>query len=138
MAHPGVVFLLGITIATALYYMFTSGETENQEPHNNGHRSTNTNTCYEPTNRWSPYDRNNRSRRRRTEDSTCSICLDTLIQAKKFPLQPCGHVFHKECIDQWMQAASRVSCILYEYNNVTVDLHRCKQCNKQNILFHFY
>jgi hypothetical protein len=36
------------------------------------------------------------------ENSRCSICQDSIIPADVCrKLIPCGHTYHKNCIDQW-------------------------------------
>jgi len=39
----------------------------------------------------------------RSNDDVCSICRDTMEQAKKLP---CGHLFHRTCLIQWVEHAS--------------------------------
>lgn len=39
----------------------------------------------------------------RLNDDVCSICRDSMERAKKLP---CGHCFHKTCIQQWIEHAS--------------------------------
>lgn len=31
----------------------------------------------------------------------CSICLRSIRKVTKFQIDPCGHTFHKHCIDEW-------------------------------------
>ena len=35
------------------------------------------------------------------ETNTCGICLDEMVEIKKNIILPCGHKFHKCCIDTW-------------------------------------
>ena len=48
------------------------------------------------------------------EDSsydTCAICIETYSPEENVStLQPCGHMYHEECIDNWMKKS--VSCPL--------------------------
>lgn len=39
----------------------------------------------------------------RLNDDVCSICRDSMERAKRLP---CGHCFHKTCIQQWIEHAS--------------------------------
>lgn len=36
------------------------------------------------------------------EDRECAICQEDLAQTKVLSL-PCGHLFHKECVKEWLQ-----------------------------------
>jgi hypothetical protein len=39
-----------------------------------------------------------------TEDSTCAVCLNKLkMEDEVRELMNCDHVFHRECIDKWLQ-----------------------------------
>ena len=35
----------------------------------------------------------------------CSICLRRISEVTKFQIDPCGHTFHKPCIDEWARQA---------------------------------
>ena len=32
----------------------------------------------------------------------CPICLDPMTMESAFPLQPCGHAFHRDCVGRWI------------------------------------
>jgi hypothetical protein len=34
---------------------------------------------------------------------TCEICYDIIEVAEIYPLQQCGHLFHQECIQEYLQ-----------------------------------
>jgi hypothetical protein len=36
---------------------------------------------------------------------TCSICLDHYTTATYTRTLPCGHTFHKKCVDKWLKQA---------------------------------
>lgn len=37
-----------------------------------------------------------------SEDSECTICLETLIEGEEIRVLDCNHTFHKICIDKWL------------------------------------
>ena len=39
-----------------------------------------------------------------TDDDICSICLDNLNKEQIYKLPECGHIYHTNCIMQWMRA----------------------------------
>lgn len=48
-------------------------------------------------------------------DSTsvaCSICTEDFVESTKLRMLPCGHLFHPQCIDQWLTDRSR-TCPLW-------------------------
>lgn len=48
-------------------------------------------------------------------DSTsvaCSICTEDFIEGAKLRMLPCGHLYHPQCIDQWLTDRSR-TCPLW-------------------------
>lgn len=38
-----------------------------------------------------------------TTTEPCAICLDSLDKVATATLLPCGHLFHSECVDSWLQ-----------------------------------
>lgn len=38
---------------------------------------------------------------------TCVICLDDFVSGSTVKTLPCGHIFHKNCIDQWLGGHTR-------------------------------
>jgi len=48
-------------------------------------------------------------------DSTsaaCSICTEDFIEGARLRMLPCGHLYHPQCIDQWLTDRSR-TCPLW-------------------------
>mmetsp|Transcript_59857 Transcript_59857/g.160424 ORF Transcript_59857/g.160424 Transcript_59857/m.160424 type:complete len:102 (+) Transcript_59857:242-547(+) len=43
------------------------------------------------------------------DHSQCQICLDDYADGDELRTLPCNHVFHKQCVDQWLQLKSN-SC----------------------------
>ena len=37
------------------------------------------------------------------ENSECSICTELILPIELFYLTPCFHIFHKSCIDEWIE-----------------------------------
>ncbi|KAH7183501.1 uncharacterized protein B0J16DRAFT_386570 [Fusarium flagelliforme] len=51
-------------------------------------------------------------------DSTsaaCSICTEDFIEGARLRMLPCGHLYHPQCIDQWLTDRSR-TCPLCRVN----------------------
>ncbi|KAK6926976.1 Zinc finger, RING-type [Dillenia turbinata] len=45
------------------------------------------------------------------DENGCTICLDELTNGDKCRILPkCGHVFHVQCIDQWLMPLVNPSC----------------------------
>jgi len=40
--------------------------------------------------------------------STCGVCLVDFVNGDELRLLPCGHRFHRECIDHWLLQSSTV------------------------------
>jgi hypothetical protein len=40
----------------------------------------------------------------------CCICLDYIVQTNSGKLQKCGHIFHKDCIEQWFIVDPNLRC----------------------------
>jgi hypothetical protein len=49
---------------------------------------------------------------------TCSICLDNYRPKQRVGILSCGHVFHKDCIYQWL--GYQKTCPLCRAENVIV------------------
>mmetsp|Transcript_167204 Transcript_167204/g.537087 ORF Transcript_167204/g.537087 Transcript_167204/m.537087 type:complete len:228 (-) Transcript_167204:92-775(-) len=43
-------------------------------------------------------------------ETQCVICCDDLAEGDEVRTLPCGHVYHKECVDEWLQR-SRLCCL---------------------------
>ena len=43
------------------------------------------------------------SRRAGLRGETCSVCLGELTAGERLKELPCGHVYHAECIGQWLR-----------------------------------
>jgi len=41
------------------------------------------------------------------DDRRCSICLERFVCGQLARSLPCSHVFHAECIDEWLTSSSR-------------------------------
>lgn len=48
------------------------------------------------------------------EGTECVVCLSTYQQGEELRLLPCGHKFHKECVDEWFHCS--VYCPLCKRN----------------------
>jgi hypothetical protein len=42
------------------------------------------------------------------EATPCSICLEVFEAGEKVRTLPCGHVFHRDCVDEWLLRESRL------------------------------
>lgn len=40
-----------------------------------------------------------------TTSKSCSICFNDYVSGEHLKVLPCGHKYHKECIDQWFRTA---------------------------------
>ena len=40
------------------------------------------------------------------DDTTCSICMDNMLEKDITRLLPCKHLFHRLCIDKWIKTES--------------------------------
>ena len=40
------------------------------------------------------------------EEEECSICLTSYQQKDMLRTLPCGHSFHKDCIDRWLEQST--------------------------------
>lgn len=49
----------------------------------------------------------------------CSICLEILDPTNFAVLGSCSHVFHPECIKEWLSVALRRNCPKCQLGNVT-------------------
>lgn len=62
------------------------------------------------------------------QDTQCSVCLDEYENGNEFRILPCGHGFHKHCIDTWLQKkAICPMCRTWVFED--------RRINNQNILF---
>lgn len=44
------------------------------------------------------------------EETTCTICVEDLEEGDEIRTLPCGHVYHKQCVDEWLRR-SRLCCL---------------------------
>lgn len=40
----------------------------------------------------------------KTNNFTCSVCLDDFKKGERYRELPCKHIFHKRCVDKWFEA----------------------------------
>ena len=43
----------------------------------------------------------------KTGNSTCAICTDEFVKNQLVRVLPCGHLFHRGCVDEWLVQRSR-------------------------------
>jgi hypothetical protein len=43
----------------------------------------------------------------KTGNSTCAICTDEFVKNQLVRVLPCGHLFHQNCVDEWLVKRSR-------------------------------
>merc|ERR1719502_154963 len=53
---------------------------------------------------------------READGTTCAVCLDDLEPGVTIRQLPCQHLFHKDCIDPWLEA--HYTCPLCKFNVV--------------------
>lgn len=46
----------------------------------------------------------------------CCICLDDITENNSGKLEKCGHIFHKNCIEQWFIVDPNLRCPLCRHN----------------------
>ena len=45
------------------------------------------------------------------EDKICPICQEDFNDKEKLKMTPCGHIFHPQCISQWLtKQCTRPTC----------------------------
>jgi len=62
-----------------------------------------------------------------TQQDCCAICLNNYKEGSYKRELPCGHCFHKKCIDKWLMNNKKMSCALCRKSFT-------KQNSNQNIL----
>ena len=40
----------------------------------------------------------------------CSVCINDYKPKQGYRILPCGHIFHKKCIDSWFKKKNELSC----------------------------
>lgn len=45
------------------------------------------------------------------DSPTCSICLEDYASSDELRVLPCGHRFHKNCVDRWLRSTSSKCCL---------------------------
>ncbi|KAL3640638.1 hypothetical protein CASFOL_015606 [Castilleja foliolosa] len=48
--------------------------------------------------------------REKKEGKDCTVCLDSLIGCRKIVTLGCRHVFHPDCIAEWLSQANNNTC----------------------------
>ncbi|XP_012153426.1 uncharacterized protein LOC100882387 isoform X2 [Megachile rotundata] len=107
MAYPGLAcVLIGITVATILYYMFGNDERDAYTYERDRYRDTMRESQRE-NGYNSGFHRRNISHN--TDFDDCTICLTPLGAGRKIVLKACNHAFHKNCIDEWKRLEQKTN-----------------------------
>jgi len=46
------------------------------------------------------------------ENNECIICLEPMIVNNKVRILRCGHIYHYDCINQWIEKKGEINCPL--------------------------
>lgn len=46
------------------------------------------------------------------ENNECIICLEPMIVNNKVKILRCGHIYHYDCINQWIEKKGEINCPL--------------------------
>ena len=61
-----------------------------------------------------------------SEIHNCSICLND-IKANSSVVTPCGHLFHQDCLSEWLYTANKHTCPIcrenYDNNDMENELY---------------
>ena len=44
------------------------------------------------------------------ENNECIICLEPMIVNNKVRILRCGHIYHYDCINQWIEKKGEINC----------------------------
>jgi len=47
-----------------------------------------------------------------TQHTSCAICINKYKKGEYKRVLPCGHCYHKKCIDKWLMGNKKMSCAL--------------------------
>ena len=48
------------------------------------------------------------------EAPTCAVCCDNIQIGKKGMFMPCGHIYHQDCLEPWLQTNNTCPVCRYE------------------------
>ncbi|KAM7271622.1 hypothetical protein ACFE04_030836 [Oxalis oulophora] len=55
----------------------------------------------------------------------CSVCFEEFLIGSQATSMPCSHIFHSECITQWLQKNN--SCVLFVLNSFSMNTEKQSQ-----------
>merc|ERR1712154_499033 len=60
-------------------------------------------------------------------NDSCAICLDDFGHGEELRLLPCGHAFHRQCVDPWLLKQSELCPMCKQSIFETIDAQKQKQ-----------
>merc|ERR1719210_411153 len=67
------------------------------------------------------------------EDATCSICLSTFARGDSAVRMPCGHLFHGDCIKEWLSNSNQCAVCRWELPTDDAQHERGRQVSSQKL-----